>query len=991
MKKFFITISLIVLVELLYAQTCETASQQFQAFMENGKVEEAIKESDWIIANCEFEKRFEAYTGKLAIYQYVINDYEKIIKTISELNNDLRTNGRTIHDSYRIHLNSLSAISFLGLKMYDQIDSLYKTLNFNCKVCLEKNNINNYLITLSAITTAFLNSYQYQNAEKSIQEINKIIKEANIENTRYKFDADMLYAQLSEGVYNREKALEIYKYYYDNYPKFNPAKHELIILFQKYFAALVEDGKQTEAFLVNDQLIKLGNDYFKETKDPSSLIISLQSSLSFYSQNGFCDKAVEVADLFFNNNDLKNYDINFDPLLAMTYVNCGQVNKGLRLMNETITNVINNEGENSEELIELYKGLGLIYERVNLDQSKKCYQKAIELSKLNKNEYPFLYISIANIYRNPNFENINIDSALSYTLKAKNAFTSREMKDSILYTSILDLLSDIFYYKGKFEISLQYANESQQIIKRNYSKEDNYYLSSFLKLQKAYLALRDTMNANKIMTEMMDIVADHTQKNINYLITNIHNYKQIINYSDYFKYHAFAITQNKSLIAKAVNYDLKFKNVQLQYHYSDKLNNKGDKRSMINQNLDIKSIAKKLNKDEAYINFISHNYVREDYKQDKLYYAVIINSNSENIQFVPLCLESTLLNLFNQKRIKEKLYNDLYSFSETSFYGLIFKPMIPFLNNISTIYITTDGILHNVNINAIALENNLIVDDKYKIIHITSLSSIGKINIDISSSKPAENIILYGGINYGKTKLQSVLESSESLLSLRTGVNGWNYLPGTLNEITLIKNIFNCKSKNVIFKSANNATEEYLDTIQKSIKPYFLHIATHGYYTFSSNNELSHTWYRTSDDNRIYENPLNFCGLVLSNGNKNWTTKYISAIDKKDGVLTGYELSQYNLSNCKLAVLSACETGLGERKGSEGVFGMHRALKMAGVENCIVSLWKVPDNQTAELFAKFYESLLNGQSIRESLVAARKFIRKKYPSPFFWAAFVLVE
>ena len=98
-----------------------------------------------------------------------------------------------------------------------------------------------------------------------------------------------------------------------------------------------------------------------------------------------------------------------------------------------------------------------------------------------------------------------------------------------------------------------------------------------------------------------------------------------------------------------------------------------------------------------------------------------------------------------------------------------------------------------------------------------------------------------------------------------------------------------------------------------------------------------------------------------------------------------------NLIKTKLVVLSACETGLGEAKTSEGVFGLQRAFKLAGVETIIMSLWSVPDDATAELMITFYQQWLSGKSKHEAFVNAQKQMRKKYENPFFWAGFVMID
>jgi len=109
-----------------------------------------------------------------------------------------------------------------------------------------------------------------------------------------------------------------------------------------------------------------------------------------------------------------------------------------------------------------------------------------------------------------------------------------------------------------------------------------------------------------------------------------------------------------------------------------------------------------------------------------------------------------------------------------------------------------------------------------------------------------------------------------------------------------------------------------------------------------------------------------------------------------------------NLSNTELVVLSACETGLGDIEGNEGVYGLQRAFKIAGVKYLVMSLWQVPDKQTQELMTIFYSKWLPSaaeamagksekMSLPEAFHSAQQEMREKYENPYFWAGFVLVE
>ena len=137
------------------------------------------------------------------------------------------------------------------------------------------------------------------------------------------------------------------------------------------------------------------------------------------------------------------------------------------------------------------------------------------------------------------------------------------------------------------------------------------------------------------------------------------------------------------------------------------------------------------------------------------------------------------------------------------------------------------------------------------------------------------------------------------------------------------------------------------------------------------------------------EDPLLRSGLVLSGANHVWTGKPpVQGVE--DGIATAYEISQIDLAGTELVVLSACETALGAVQGSEGVFGLQRGFKMAGAKKMIVSLWQVPDKETAELMTLFYSTWLSGKTIEDAFRYAQAEMRKKY-SPFYWAAFVMVE
>ena len=133
------------------------------------------------------------------------------------------------------------------------------------------------------------------------------------------------------------------------------------------------------------------------------------------------------------------------------------------------------------------------------------------------------------------------------------------------------------------------------------------------------------------------------------------------------------------------------------------------------------------------------------------------------------------------------------------------------------------------------------------------------------------------------------------------------------------------------------------------------------------------------------ENPLLRSGLALTGANQH------EGGNGEDGILTALEAAGLDLWGTKLVVLSACETGIGDVQNGEGVYGLRRALVLAGAKSEMMSLWKVNDAATHDLMIEFYRRLESGTGRSEALRQVQlKMLKTNYRNhPYFWAAFIL--
>ncbi|MBL0300588.1 MAG: CHAT domain-containing protein [Cytophagaceae bacterium] len=324
-------------------------------------------------------------------------------------------------------------------------------------------------------------------------------------------------------------------------------------------------------------------------------------------------------------------------------------------------------------------------------------------------------------------------------------------------------------------------------------------------------------------------------------------------------------------------------------------------------------------------------------------------------------------------------------------YKLIWMPFASEITDIKNIYFSPIGILHKISFSAIQYKSKFLIDN-YNLIQLSNSRAILERNKNTKFENNA-NAVLFGGIDFNNS--DNTIRSDDSrgfqsksiLTTSGKRIHEWGQLKGTLEEVNEINKIF---PSSMVFSDKKATETEFKNSSSK--KTSLMHLATHGFFMDSSlvaDAELAEEQTRLSFFSS--ENPLLRSGLIFAGGNYFWKNgKMKKESDADDGILTALELSNLDLSSVELMVLSACRTGLGDVKNSEGVYGLQRALKMAGVKSYIISLWEVPDKETKELMLLFYGDLKKTGQIDESFLYAQREMRKKY-DPYYWAAFVLVK
>ncbi|MCS6894632.1 MAG: CHAT domain-containing protein [Bacteroidia bacterium] len=308
--------------------------------------------------------------------------------------------------------------------------------------------------------------------------------------------------------------------------------------------------------------------------------------------------------------------------------------------------------------------------------------------------------------------------------------------------------------------------------------------------------------------------------------------------------------------------------------------------------------------------------------------------------------------------------------SDTTSYRIYWSSVQSVLpNTTSKLYVSNDGIFHQVNLSTIRLPEGGYLVDKYQVIYHTRLASL---------AYPPKRI------KYWEGRKAILIADPDYAAGLPEDSVYIPALPGTAEEAKAIRDILLSEGILPYLHTRSQADEALLYT---SVSPYILHIATHGVFLPYSEGVGSALGIQSGE---ALANPLFRSALLLAEAGR---SMIVGSNDiKRDGIANAYELLSLNLSNTELVTLSACETGLGDVQNGEGVYGLQRAFLLAGARNLIVSLWRVEDEATRDFMIHFYgEWLRKKLPMEDAFWNTQRAMRRARSAPYFWGAFLLVR
>lgn len=701
-------------------------------------------------------------------------------------------------------------------------------------------------------------------------------------------------------------------------------------------------------------------------------------------------------------------------------------------------------GENHVELANSYTKLALVryFNGEDLSQITSLFQKAQQIISNNLGEdNPVYAVALKNLSL-VHLENQEYDQALKLLNRAEKIWAQKlGTTQSIQSAEIKLLAGDVELRRGKAGRALSAYQRGRKIYQKKLGKNHPNYVKSVAKIGRAYYTLSKFRKSRKHTERALKsylgyiklffpVLSEREKSRYWSLIRSDFEFYTNLAFNTPKKKKLFGSVYNNILQTKALllSSSIKIRNrivesgdPDLVANYQEWVSKKDRLTEVLSmsvaqrkqenadpkrlqreieniektlskhtlfdageeEKISWKDVKKALHKDEAAIEIVRYRHFDKQFTDSVVYAALIVSPKFRKVRrvFFPdgNYLEKGGLSIYRS--------SVNYEIEDTESYHNFWAPIakaLPKIGKGGKIYLSSEGVFNQINIEGLMLEDkkNFVIDVS-NIILVSNTKDLvlsrpkGK-GVETEQKKQSTLVGLFGNPVF----YEDLGKSEYNTYTNRPITQ----LPGTMTEIEKLDELLK-KMPRITPQTylTTDASEEQVRTLKN---PRIFHIATHGFFLPDQASETE----SGLQQERATENPLLRSGLLLKNaGDLMKDPDNVYAFNRKGGVLTAYEAMNLNFDNTELVVLSACETGKGDVKVGEGVYGLQRAFLVAGADAIVMSLFKVDDQATQQLMLNFYRNWFEKQmDKRAAFTQAKIDLRKTFSEPKYWSAFIMI-
>ena len=702
---------------------------------------------------------------------------------------------------------------------------------------------------------------------------------------------------------------------------------------------------------------------------------------------------------------------------AMLFQSMGRYDAAVKLLQEALQIAGKVEVSKARNHLKFFSNLALLFQQMEkYTEAEKIYQGLESRLERGKPEFANMLNNVAILAmlmkREDSLEDMLKRSAEIY----KTSFT----ENSPAYAKVISDLGNYYRYKERYEEAAPLLQKVLQIREQALGTLHPLYVQSLedmailywkkKEITKAYPLYHEAMEKtldfiNKYFkpmseaekTKYWDMLSPRFQRFYNFAVEASSVNKDII--LDLFEYRAATKGLLLSSTRKISEAILSGGNEQLIRDYNDWIDHKEQltsfyaysKEELEEQSVSLDSLEANVNQMEKRLSENSNEFadlyftgktkvaeIQNELKADEALIEIIRLRNFDQVftdgcRYLGLVITKAnplpkIILLENGNDLENK-YSKTYRLSiknklnDEQSYLQYWAPFETEVKGIKKIFVSLDGVYNQLNLYTLKKSGADYLINQCDIILIGNPRDLVFKNKKVNSTA-GKSATLIGFPDYGKGMIVQ--------------------LPGTKVEVEGINKVLKLSGYQVAEFLQATATETNLK-LAKEVS--ILHIATHGY--FLKDVEKT-SWPIGVHADNAKDNVLLRSGLMLTGASE--TEKLKTGLDSSNnGIITSYEAMNLDLNGTNLVVLSACETGLGEIKAGEGVYGLQRAFLVAGAEAIVMSLWKVDDAATQLLMNNFYAQMMKVGDKQKAFKQAQQQLMTKFKEPFYWGAFVMME